>query len=129
MSSRSERHPRELQRALGVHVLFLIVYAAAFAVLTTLWGNAFSLGAPDSPAASAEFAGAMWLLLVVGPVWLLLLAVVILWWRRGRRSLWRKLLVWDALLWLGVLVVLLLPSRRTRRLFVPAPATEPPSST
>jgi hypothetical protein len=124
MPSRSERHPGELLRALGVHALFLVVYAVAFVTLRTLWGNTFSLDAPGSAAASAEFAAAMWLLLAVGPVWLLLLAVVILWWRRDRTALWQKVLAWDALLWLGVLVFLVLPWRRARGYFIPAPATE-----
>ena len=124
MSSGSERHPDGLLPAVGVHVLFLVVYAIAFGLLTILWGSTFSLDAPDSGAASAEFAAAMWLLLVVGPVWLLLLAVVILWRRRGRVARWQTLFAWDVLLWLGVLVFLLLLWSPARRLLVPAPARE-----
>ena len=58
-----------------------------------------------------EFAG--------GWVWLTVLRNLVRWSLQGRTGLFRRAVIWDALLWLGPVLLLLLRRERTRRLLVP----------
>lgn len=86
---------------------------AAFLPLYGFWAL---LGAGSSPSSPA------WISFVLmGGIWLLVAALLVYWWQQGRQGLIGRAVTWGALAWLNILLLLLLPWQRTRRLLVPPP--------
>ena len=93
----------DLGSALIVHGLFFLpVY---FALASVLLGPAWPVS--------------LWLTFAGGWVWLTVLRNLVRWSLQGRTGLFRRAVIWDALLWLGPVLLLLLRRERTRRLLVP----------
>jgi hypothetical protein len=108
-----------LLRPLGLHVLFLIVYAVIASVLAVLAGESFRLDPPETAGWWAGMMGFVWLLLVVAPLWLIVAALLIRWWWQERHGLVKGSLVSDSLLWLGLALAFLVVWKRTRPFLVP----------
>jgi hypothetical protein len=94
----------DLGSALVVHVLFFLpVYVVLVFVL--LLGPAWPV--------------AVWLTFAGGWIWLIVLRNLVRWSLQGRSGLFRRAVIWDALLWLGPVLLLLARRERTRDLLVP----------
>jgi hypothetical protein len=100
-------------------VLFLFAYAGLFFLLAWLSGRADFF--------SNEFfwlvLGAGWIAYFVLPLWLLVAINLIRWWYQRRGELVRRTLVWDSLLWLGVLILGLFLRATTRAWLIPPRTT------
>jgi hypothetical protein len=103
----STRRPpaSELGRALLVQVALLPLYG--------FYGWYYAADSPSSPA--------WWFYALMGSMWVLVTALFVVWWREGRHRLVRGAVIWGLLAWATLLLPLLLPWERSRRLLVPAP--------
>jgi hypothetical protein len=103
----STRRPpaSELGRALAIQVALLPLYG--------FYGWYFAAASPSSPA--------WWFYALMGSIWVLVTSLFVVWWREGRHRLVRGAVIWGLLAWATLLLPLLLPWERSRRLLVPAP--------
>jgi hypothetical protein len=116
-TGRRDRGVGELLRALGVHTLALVLYALV--VIGLIEVSKYDPLAPNPGWSLLGAVVAGWIWFAGGAAWLVRLANLPRWWFQQRQGLVLHTLVFDALLWLGPWLVLLVRWKRARRLIVP----------